>query len=347
MTVDLSQSVSDILRQGTHDAHERAEHSQGAHWLVRGELDLSEYVRFQIMLYHVYDAFERALEQHATHPVLAPTHNPGLFARSASLAADISYLLEVSEESWQGHPAAAAITAAPPPALARYVARIQELAVSPDPARLLAHAYVRYLGDLSGGQFIRRRIAKAYALEDGAGLSFYDFRPLGGATAAGEGANAGEMKRIKEWYRAGMDAGVRDNKELKVALLEEANVAFDLNTALFDELKGPSEPGTPGSPVEIPSPLRSPAEPSNPFGEDIGHDKQLTASLKSMGQSRTVFEAPSQEWYWRGTSVIAFIAAVSIAHFVLVVGGFTGAKGYAKLEALQQWLDNYFGTTRA
>ena len=162
-----------------------------------------------------HSAFERALEQHAAHPVLAPTHNPGLFARSANLAADISYLLEVSEASWQSHPLAAAIALSPPPALARYLARIQELASSPDPSRLLAHAYVRYLGDLSGGQFIRRRVAKAYGLEDGAGLSFYEFRPLAGTTVAGEGANAGEMKRIKEWYREGMNAGVGDNKELK------------------------------------------------------------------------------------------------------------------------------------
>ncbi|KAH9891550.1 hypothetical protein C8Q73DRAFT_649648, partial [Cubamyces lactineus] len=154
--IDLSQPVANILRQGTAEAHERAEHSQGAKWLARGELDKEEYVRFLMMLWHIYDAFERALEQHATHPVLAPTHNPGLFARSANIAADISYLLNVPEESWQSHPLHVALTSSSPPALTQYVDRIRELAASPDPSRLLAHAYVRYLGDLSGGQFIRR-----------------------------------------------------------------------------------------------------------------------------------------------------------------------------------------------
>lgn len=160
-------------------------------------------------------AFERALDEHAAHPVLAPTHNPGLFARSANLAADISYILEVPESSWQSHPIHVALmTTAQPAALSRYVARIQELAAGRDPARLLAHAYVRYLGDLSGGQFIRRSISKAYDLEVGiGGLSFFDFRTLSGAV--GEAANAGEMKRIKEWYREGMNAGVGDNAELK------------------------------------------------------------------------------------------------------------------------------------
>ena len=126
--------------------------------------------------------------------MLAPTHNPGLFARSANLAADISYILEVPESSWQSHPIHVALVNAQPPALSRYVGRIQELAASPDPSRLLAHAYVRYMGDLSGGQFIRRRIAKAYALEDGAGLSFYEFRPLAG------GAQRAKV-RISRTYR--------------------------------------------------------------------------------------------------------------------------------------------------
>ena len=54
-SVDLSQPVANILREGTHQAHERAEHSKGAQWLARGELDESEYIRFQIMLYHVYE----------------------------------------------------------------------------------------------------------------------------------------------------------------------------------------------------------------------------------------------------------------------------------------------------
>ena len=131
-------------------------------------------------------------------------------------------------------------------------------------------------------------------------------------------------------------------------MLEEANVAFELNTALFDELRAPSEASTPQSPVDLPSPLRSPVEPhSNPLGEDIGHDTELLAKIKGMGDSKVVYEAappPAEEWLYRATSVIAFIIAVSIAHFVLVVGGFTGAKGYAKLEAVQQWLDNYFSS---
>lgn len=53
--VDLTQPIAVLLREGTHAAHERAEHSRGAQWLTRGELDQEEYVRFLMMLWHVYE----------------------------------------------------------------------------------------------------------------------------------------------------------------------------------------------------------------------------------------------------------------------------------------------------
>ena len=50
---DYSQPMATLLRLGTAQAHERAENSQGAGWLTRGELDKLEYVRFLMMLYHI------------------------------------------------------------------------------------------------------------------------------------------------------------------------------------------------------------------------------------------------------------------------------------------------------
>ncbi|KAJ8480676.1 hypothetical protein ONZ51_g6511 [Trametes cubensis] len=342
--VDLSQPAANILRQGTAEAHERAEHSQGAKWLARGELDKEEYVRFLMMLWHIYDT------PHI--PSSRPTHNPGLFARSANIAADISYLLNVPEDSWQTHPLHVALTSSPPPALTQYVERIRELAASPDPSRLLAHAYVRYLGDLSGGQFIRRRIMKAYGLEDGAGVSFYEFRPLGGgASSSSTASTMGDLKKIKEWYRDGMNAGVGDNTELKAAILEEARLAFDYNTALFDALNPPSTTSSSGSDIEIDSPLHSPVEssPPSPPATDVSHSP-LGVAVKTQEDPKVVYEAsqpPTEERFVSLSSVIALVAALSITHLVLVVGGFTGERGFAKLENFQQWLAGVFGPTAA
>jgi heme oxygenase len=86
---------------------------------------------------------------------------------------------------------------------------------------------VRYLGDMSGGQFIRRRIAKAYNidLDRGDGIRFYDFKKLGDS----EAANTGDLKKVKEWYREGMNAGIGDDIALKGLM-----IFFELSCVLLN-----------------------------------------------------------------------------------------------------------------
>ena len=158
-------------------------------------------------------SLEQALERHSTNNVLAPTYNPTLLSRAPALLSDIAHLLDVPLSDVQQHTLFAFTIASPPPAMSAYAGRIASLSASPEPAPLLAHAYVRYLGDLSGGQVIRRRVARAYGLEEdnGAGVAFYEFGKLGG----GGSASIGDMKKIKEWYREGMNAGVGDDRDLK------------------------------------------------------------------------------------------------------------------------------------
>jgi hypothetical protein len=51
---DLSQCISLLLRKSTAKAHQAAEQSMGAEWLVKGLLDKEEYVRFLMMLWKIY-----------------------------------------------------------------------------------------------------------------------------------------------------------------------------------------------------------------------------------------------------------------------------------------------------
>lgn len=152
--------------------------------------------------------------------MLKEIYNPSLLARAPRLEADIAYFLGVPESDWKYHRSHLQLRDEDLPGISNYVARIQELSngnesrgIAPQPELLLAHAYVRYLGDLSGGQQIRRNIAKAYGLDnDGAGTSFYVFPRLGDI---GNDATLGDMKRIKEWYRNGMNRGSGDDQLLK------------------------------------------------------------------------------------------------------------------------------------
>lgn len=155
---------------------------------------------------------ERGLERHATNTVLEPTYNPILLGRASSLASDIAFFLQVPEATWQSHPAHTALLLSRPKAFIEYTSRLKEISDSSDPSLLLSHAYVRYLGDLSGGQVIRRRVAEAYELdiESGEGIKFYDFKNLGGTRST-----IADLRKIKEWYRAGLSVGTGENETLK------------------------------------------------------------------------------------------------------------------------------------
>jgi heme oxygenase len=192
---------------------------------------------------------ERALAKHSDHPLLASIYNPSILARTQGISEDISYLLDLpAGQDWQSHPKAKQYQDRPPTALSTYVNRIKacdeesrsipiasgSYVYPPPPSEaylLLAHAYVRYMGDLNGGQQIKERVAKAYQLEPGSdvGLRFYRFEgPDGGE------ASPAELGKITASLRKGMDSiGDQLSPEQRTALLQEANHAFELNILLF------------------------------------------------------------------------------------------------------------------
>jgi heme oxygenase len=90
------------------------------------------------------------------------------------------------------------------------------------PAGLVAHHYLRYLGDLSGGQIIRRLVGRAYGL-DTDGVRFYVFDEIP------------KPKPFKDAYRAALDAVPWDEEE-KARVVAEVSLAFRLNRDLFADL---------------------------------------------------------------------------------------------------------------
>lgn len=109
----------------------------------------------------------------------------------------------------------------PVEATARYAARLREHCHT-SPAHFIAHHYVRYLGDLSGGRLVARKVAETYRLS-GAGLAFYRFDAIG------------DPKAYKAVYRERLDALPYDEEQLDL-LVAEAQLAFGLNAAIFADL---------------------------------------------------------------------------------------------------------------
>lgn len=196
------------LREGTKASHRLAESSPFIRAFFAGRLTRASYGTFLVQLRQVYAALEAHLKRHQDHPVVGPMYLPELH-RVAALDRDLAHYY--GDDRWQAQP--------PHPATEQYVARLDALAAA-DPAGLVAHHYTRYLGDLSGGQALKRIVAKMFPDESGAGLAFYEFPAI---------ADHGQFK---DAYRARLDALPLDEAAGQ-ALVDEANRAFELNRDVF------------------------------------------------------------------------------------------------------------------
>ncbi|KAG7242884.1 hypothetical protein INR49_018139 [Caranx melampygus] len=106
----------------------------------------------------------------------------------------------------------------------QYVDRIHQVGQD-DPVLLVAHAYTRYMGDLSGGQVLKKVAQRAMKLPPtGEGLEFYQFDAIHSA------------KAFKQLYRSRMNELDLD-METKKKLVDEAVKAFQFNMEVFEELE--------------------------------------------------------------------------------------------------------------
>jgi heme oxygenase (biliverdin-producing, ferredoxin) len=202
------------LRAATKDLHHAVERAGMMPSLLRGRLPRADYLLLLRSLHAIYQALEAGLERHAVHPGLQPLWQPAL-ARGPALAQDLEAL----------HGPGWALALAVQPAACDYAAHLQRLAAS-RPALLAAHAYVRYLGDLSGGQVLARIVSQSLQLPAGQGVAFYDFGPAERVAALGQA------------LRQGLDRIAGDEAEA-AAVVDEACSAFGRHRELFEQLDRP------------------------------------------------------------------------------------------------------------
>jgi heme oxygenase len=199
------------LKSGTAAMHRRVERGAFMSRLLHGEIERGTYLALLHNLRAIYGALEAALVRHAADPGVAPVVLPELF-RCRALDLDLQVLSRA-----QAH-----IGPSLRPAAVQYVQRLGELDIT-TPALLVAHAYVRYLGDLNGGQALRRVVARGLSLQGSAGTMFYDF-----------GDDAGRRQLIAR-FRNGL-AAVEARTPDAQAIVAEAVGAFERHEALFEQL---------------------------------------------------------------------------------------------------------------
>jgi len=180
---------------------------------LKGVVEKTSYRKLVANLYFVYSAMEEEMERHRNHPALSKVYFSEL-NRKQSLEQDLLYYYGAN---WRENVQLSSAGEA-------YVQRIRDVSNS-QPELLVAHLYTRYLGDLSGGQILKKISQKAMNLTDGEGTAFYEF------------AEIPDEKEFKNNYRQAMDELPID-QAMAEKIVDEANDAFGMNMKLFQELEG-------------------------------------------------------------------------------------------------------------
>lgn len=203
------------IREATATAHRDAETAPFLRGLVEGALPVTAYGRLVVQHRAIYDALEGANEAMRHDPV-AGSFVDDAVVRLPALERD---LVAVLGEDWRSRAEAELV-----PATVAYCERLREVGAT-WPAGWVGHQYVRYLGDLSGGAFIRRAIERAYGLDAATGTAFYDFPQVPDPTA------------WKDAYRARLD-GAAWSVEEQDRVIAEVLASYEWNTALLEQLGG-------------------------------------------------------------------------------------------------------------
>ena len=178
-----AESVGNNLRELTQKMHELAETKQFAKDLISGSVSNKKYATFLFNQHPQYNLLETFGMLHGLIDV--------------RIAPKIHEDYQELWEEYQPHQ--------PPllPVVKEYMEHLRSIMNDPD--KLMAHIYVRHMGDLSGGQMIAKRVP-------GKGTMF---------------SFSEDVKILKERIRSKCDDSMAD----------EANICFEFAAKLFDQME--------------------------------------------------------------------------------------------------------------
>lgn len=202
---------SQALRERTWSNHGDSEGADFMKDLMTGKGTREDYIALVAQHYFIYAALEAAADRFADDATAAPFISPQL-TRLPAIEEDLRFLIG---DDWleQIHPL---------PTTQRYVDRINEISREGWAGGFIAHHYTRYLGDLSGGQAIRRLMQRQFGFETN-GVGFYFFDQIA------------SPKEFKETYRDQLDSVAWDAAE-RERVIDEVVRAYQFNTDLFVDL---------------------------------------------------------------------------------------------------------------
>ncbi len=211
----MTVALAGLLREGTKKSHTMAENTGFVACFLKGVVEKTSYRKLISDLYFVYQAMEEEIDRlvEDNHPVIKFIGFKELF-RKETLENDLRFYygdnwnneINISESAQE------------------YVNRIR-LVAKESPELLVGHHYTRYIGDLSGGQILKKIAKKAMNLEGENGLCFYEFKLIK------------DEKEFKRSYSETLN-NLPIDKKIADKIVQEANEAFLYNMKMFKELEG-------------------------------------------------------------------------------------------------------------
>ncbi|MDC0834545.1 heme oxygenase [Leptolyngbya valderiana BDU 20041] len=211
----MSSNLAGLLREGTKHSHTAAENTAFMKCFLKGIVEREPFRKLLANLYLVYSALEEEIQNHLDNPAVKGIYFPEL-NRTAKLEADLAYYYG---DNWREE-------IAPVEAGKVYVDRIREVAAT-QPELLVAHAYTRYMGDLSGGQSLRNIARSALDLPEDKGTGLHEFDAIPTPEA---------RRAFKFRYRDTLNA-LPVSDDIAPRIVDEANLAFELNRNVMHDLE--------------------------------------------------------------------------------------------------------------
>ena len=211
----MSSNLASQLREGTKYSHTMAKNTTYIKLFLKGIVEQESFRKLLANLYFVYGTLEAELLRHQNHPVVSLIYFPEL-NRIANIEKDLAFYYG---DNWQEE-------IVPSEAGKIYAARIKEVANS-EPILLVAHAYVRSLGDISADQALKNIVRSAMNLPPEQGTKFYEFEAFSSVEV---------RKAFKMKYRNTLDSLPVDD-ELAQKIVAEANYAFALDRDVIHALE--------------------------------------------------------------------------------------------------------------
>lgn len=210
----VKQSFSEKIKKISWEDHQKASSSAFINKLTSGKITKNIFGIFVAQQYFIYQQLEETSKNLTNYPKIAQFLDPALL-RTQALTADMKFFTETtSTDFFKDY--------VPLDATQRYVQRIKDVEKLA-PISFVAHHYLRYMGDLAGGQALRAIAKREYNFSDEQGLQFYNYKDIV------------KSKTYRDNYRNKLNTTAWEETE-ENQIVAEILLVYKLNTMVFEQL---------------------------------------------------------------------------------------------------------------